>query len=76
MAGGTWAPLQFVSEAPNALVATPESVVGDQTLPECHGIAISAQAQLDDFSVGFTVLAEPTTFEFSAPGRSTPRRSR
>ena len=45
---------QFISEAPNALVATPESVVGDQILPDCHGIAISTQTQLDDFPVGFT----------------------
>src|SRR5260370_1350927 len=45
---------QFVSEAPNALVAPLESVVGDQILPDCHGIAISTQTQLDDFPVGFT----------------------
>ena len=45
---------QFVSEAPNALVATLESAVGDQILPDCHGIAISTQPQFDDFPVGFT----------------------
>ncbi len=45
---------QFVSEAPNALIATLESVVGDQILPDCHGIAIPTQPQLDDFPVGFT----------------------
>jgi len=39
---------QFVSEAPNALVATPDSVVGDQILPDGHGIAISTQTQLND----------------------------
>src|SRR2546423_5994393 len=45
---------QLVSEAPNALIATLESVVGDQILPDCYGIAISTQTQLDDFPVGFT----------------------
>ena len=45
---------QLVSEAPNALIATLESVVGNQILPDCHGIAIPTQAQLDDFPVGFT----------------------
>jgi hypothetical protein len=45
---------QFVSEAPNALVATAESIVGDQILSNGHGIAISTQTQLDDFPVGFT----------------------
>src|SRR5947208_16902835 len=45
---------QLVREAPNALIATLESVVGDQILPNCHGIAISTQTQLDDFPVGFT----------------------
>ncbi len=45
---------QLVSEASNALVATLESVVGDQILPDGHGIAISTQTQLDDFPVGFT----------------------
>src|SRR5437016_8313051 len=45
---------QLVCEAPNALIATLESVVGDQILPDRHGIAISTQTQLDDFPVGFT----------------------
>ena len=45
---------QLVSKAPNALIATLESVVGDQILPDGHGIAISTQTQLDDFPVGFT----------------------
>jgi hypothetical protein len=30
------------------LVATPDSVVGDQILPDGHGIAISTQTQLND----------------------------
>src|ERR1017187_8841019 len=45
---------QLVSEAPNALVAPLESVVGDQILPDGHGIAISTESQRDDFPVGFT----------------------
>ena len=34
---------QFISKAPNALVATPESVVGNQILPDGPGIAIPTQ---------------------------------
>src|SRR6266481_9308459 len=46
--------MQLVSEAPNALIATLESVVGNQILPDCHGVAISTQTQFDDFPIGFT----------------------
>ena len=45
---------QLVNEALNALIATLESVVGNQILPDCRGIAIPTQTQLDDFPVGFT----------------------
>src|SRR5215471_15956494 len=57
---------QLVSEAPNALIAALESVVGDQILPDGHGIAISTQTQLDDFPVGFTA-ARRTSFRVSWP---------
>ena len=45
---------QRVNEASNALIATLESVVGNQILPDCPGIAIPTKAQLDDFPVGCT----------------------
>jgi len=45
---------QLVSEAPTALIATLESVAGNQILPDGHGIAIPTQTQPDDFPVGFT----------------------
>src|SRR5438128_7999030 len=45
---------QLVREAPNALIATLESVVGNQILPDCHGVAISTQTQFDDFPIGST----------------------
>jgi hypothetical protein len=57
---------QLGSEAPNALIATLESVVGDQILPDCHGIAISTQTQLDDFPVGFTGARRAHTRYFLA----------
>src|SRR6266576_4068011 len=53
---------QFVSEAPNALIATLESVVGDQVLPDGPGIAIPTQTQLDDFPVGFTATRRACAF--------------
>src|SRR5437660_12886459 len=66
---------QLVREAPNALIATLESVVGDQILPDCHGIAISTQTQLDDFPVGFTGARRAHAFEFSGslPFNPTPK---
>src|SRR5579864_5866794 len=53
---------QLVSEAPNALIAALESVVGNQVLPDCPGIAIPAQTQLDDFPVGFTGAGRARAF--------------
>ena len=45
---------QLVSESPNALIPTLEPVIGDQILPDRHGIAVSTETQLDDFAEGFT----------------------
>jgi hypothetical protein len=45
---------RFISQAPNALIASLESVLGDQILPDGHGIVISTQTQLDDFPEGLT----------------------
>jgi hypothetical protein len=39
-----WGSAQFVSKAPNALITALESVVGNQILPDGHGIAIPAQS--------------------------------
>jgi hypothetical protein len=56
---------QFISKAPNALIAALESVVGNQILPDGHGIAIPTQAQLDDFPVGFTGTRRAHAFRVS-----------
>ena len=45
---------QFASKALHALITAIEAILGDQILPDRHGIAASAQTQFDGFPKWFT----------------------
>src|SRR2546428_13980542 len=44
---------QLAREALHALVAAGETVLGDQVLPDRHGIAASAESRLDGLAIGY-----------------------
>src|SRR3974390_1190228 len=73
--------VQLVDETLHVLIAAAQATIGNQVLPDRHGIATPAESQLDCLPVGLTGAGSGTAASNRRPGppeaeKPTPRASR